>query len=69
MAILSENHRWDDPELGALPFDNISIKKQVFIGANVWIGRGATILHGVTTGEGAVVGVVAGVTKDVPHEF
>lgn len=31
-----------------------------------WLGRGATILPGVTIGEGAVVGAAAVVTKDVP---
>ena len=31
-----------------------------------WLGRGSTILPGVTIGEGAVVGACAVVTKDVP---
>ena len=65
-VILSENHRWDGPELGAIPFDNVSIKGQVSIGDNVWIGRGAMIMPGVTIGEGAVVAAGAVVTKDVP---
>ena len=38
----------------------------VRIGDNVWIGRGAIVLPGVSVGDGAVVGAMAVVTKDVP---
>lgn len=38
----------------------------VKIGRNVWIGDKATILPGVTIGEGAVIAANAVVTKDVP---
>lgn len=41
-------------------------KGPVIIGDNVWIGEKATILPGVTIGEGAIVGANAVVTKDVP---
>jgi acetyltransferase-like isoleucine patch superfamily enzyme len=40
--------------------------KPVRVGNNVWIGYGASILRGVTIGDGAVVGTYAVVTKDVP---
>ncbi len=36
------------------------------IGEHVWIGQGATILKGVSIGDGAVVAAGAIVTKDVP---
>ena len=39
----------------------------VKIGNNVWIGAHATILPGVTIGNGAVVAAGAVVTKDVPE--
>lgn len=39
--------------------------KPIRLCANVWVGRGATILPGVTIGTGAVVGANAVVTKDV----
>jgi acetyltransferase-like isoleucine patch superfamily enzyme len=38
----------------------------VHIGDHVWIGARATILKGVTIGNGAVVGACAVVTRDVP---
>ncbi len=38
----------------------------VKIGNKVWIGAHATILPGVTIGDGAIVGAGAVVTKDVP---
>jgi maltose O-acetyltransferase len=38
----------------------------VHIGDNVWIGRSAIILPGVTIGDNAVVAAGAVVTKDVP---
>lgn len=40
--------------------------KPIIIGDNVWIGFGATILKGVTIGEGAIIAARAVVTKDVP---
>lgn len=41
-------------------------KGKVIIGNNVWIGDKATILAGVTIGDGAVIGANTVVTKDVP---
>jgi len=38
----------------------------IVIGRNVWIGAGATVLHGVTVGEDAVIAAGAVVTRDVP---
>ena len=38
----------------------------VRVGANAWIGAGATIMPGVTVGENAVIAGGAVVTKDVP---
>lgn len=40
--------------------------KKTIIGNDVWIGRCAIVLSGVTVGDGAVVGAGAVVTKDVP---
>jgi acetyltransferase-like isoleucine patch superfamily enzyme len=40
--------------------------ENVRIGNDVWIGIGATILSGVTIGDGAVIGAKSVVTRDVP---
>ena len=40
--------------------------KPIVIGNNVWIGSHATILGGVTIGDGSVIAAGAVVTKDVP---
>lgn len=45
---------------------NLSSKGAVIIGNNVWIGDKASILAGVTIGDGAVIAANAVVTKDVP---
>ncbi len=50
-------------------FFNWRRKKQVVIGNDVWIGYNAVIMGGVTIGNGAVIGSMAVVTKDVaPYE-
>lgn len=40
--------------------------RPITIGNDVWIGHGAFILPGVTIGDGAVVGAMSVVTRDVP---
>ena len=41
-------------------------KRNISIGNDVWIGRGAKILTGVSIGNGAVIGSECVVSKDVP---
>ncbi|MBP0965272.1 MAG: CatB-related O-acetyltransferase [Oscillospiraceae bacterium] len=41
-------------------------KKLPIIGNDVWIGYGATVLNGVTIGDGAIAAAGAVVTRDVP---
>ena len=38
----------------------------IVIEDDVWIGASATVLGGVTIGEGAIIGAGAVVTRDVP---
>ena len=47
----------------AAAWDN---KGDIVIGNDVWIGYEAVVLAGVTSGDGAVIGARAVVTKDVP---
>ena len=64
ITIYTSNHNYLDPE--SLPFDNVQYYKPVIIKTCVRIGDGATILPGVSIGEGAVVGAGSVVTKNVP---
>ncbi|MBB3659759.1 galactoside O-acetyltransferase [Rhizobium sp. BK650] len=53
-----------DWRMGQKNWSGVAIKP-VRIQDKVWIGFGASILKGVTVGEGAVIGAQAVVTKDV----
>ncbi|WP_052639600.1 CatB-related O-acetyltransferase [Zavarzinella formosa] len=48
------------------PGDVSGTKGDIRIGNDVWIGAYATILSGVTVGDGAVIGAAAVVARDVP---
>jgi serine acetyltransferase len=56
-----------DPEkrIAGLQVDPEDVRP-VRIENRAWLGKGATVLPGVTIGDGAVVGAAAVVTKDVP---
>ncbi len=54
---------------GSVWFGNVhdfEDKKNVHIGADVWIGTRAIILDGISVGHGAIIGAAAVVTKNVP---
>jgi len=42
------------------------VTRPIAIGCHVWIANGATILPGVRIGDGAVIGAMAVVSRDVP---
>jgi chloramphenicol O-acetyltransferase type B len=50
---------------GTLQDGHPSSKGDIVIGNDVWIGRGARVLSGVTIGDGAVIGGYSVVAKDV----
>lgn len=62
-SIRDANHRFGP---GVSPRQSGHQSKPVHIGRNVWIGRCAIILAGVTVSDGAVIGANAVVTRDVP---
>ena len=41
-------------------------EERMIIGNDVWIGRNATLLGGITIGDGAIIGAFSVVAKDVP---
>lgn len=47
-------------------YDQPTETKEIKIGNDVWIARGAKILSGVQIGDGAIIGAWSVVTKDVP---
>lgn len=49
------------------PMSSTMICNPVKIEDNVWLGVRATVMPGITVGEGAVVGAHSLVTKDVPR--
>jgi acetyltransferase-like isoleucine patch superfamily enzyme len=53
--------RWGTPVM-----DQPTVESDVIIGADVWLGVRATVVAGVTIGDGAIVAAGAVVTKDVP---
>ena len=69
VTITDNSHGETDYESLRLPPGKrpITSKGDVVIGNNVWIGDKATVLPGVTIGDGAVIAANAVVTKDVPE--
>lgn len=59
VRLLTGSHDIEDCQFGLLV-------SPIAIGSCCWVATGATVLPGVTIGEGAVVGACAVVTKDVP---
>jgi acetyltransferase-like isoleucine patch superfamily enzyme len=64
VTIVTTNHNYDTGQ--SLPYDHVSISEPVLTEDCVWIGAGVCIVPGVTIREGAIVGMGAVVTRDVP---
>ena len=61
MVLATLNHAMDPADRATM------IPAPIHIGKWVWIGANATVLPGVTIGDGAIVATGAVVTKDVPE--
>lgn len=66
IQVFARNHYYDGEDLKCLPYDERFTCKKVVIGRYVWVGARATIMAGVSIGEGAVIAAGSVVTKDVP---
>jgi acetyltransferase-like isoleucine patch superfamily enzyme len=62
--IFTAQHRYHNAD--AIPFDNVAELKPVIIREYVWIGASVMILPGIEIGEGAILGMGAVITKNVP---
>lgn len=60
VTVATVNHDMDPSNRGSMTFGPVAI------GRNVWIGDHASVLPGVTIGDGSVVAAGAVVTRDVP---
>lgn len=67
VTMLTRTHRFDNPDLEAIPYDKYYLTGDICIEEGVWIGQGAFILPGVKIGRGAVVGAGCVVAKAVPE--
>ena len=65
VVIYTSGHKYDRLDIPMMDQGSTE-KKQVTIGDDVWIGRRAIIMPGVTVGTGSIIGAGAVVTKDVP---
>lgn len=61
VVLATLNHAMDPEDQATM------IPAPIHIGKRVWIGANATVLPGVTIGDGAIVAAGAVVTKDVPE--
>jgi len=61
VVLATLNHAMDPEDRATM------IPAPIHIGKRVWIGANATVLPGVTIGDGAIVAAGAVVTKDVPE--
>lgn len=65
VVIYTSGHRFDRRDIPMMDQGSTDMRP-VTIGNDVWIGRRAIIMPGVTIGDGCVIGAGAVVTKDVP---
>lgn len=63
-TIFTGQHHYRDAE--SIPFDKRVDLKPVIIREFVWTGAGVMIMPGIEIGEGAIIGMGAVVTKNVP---
>ncbi len=65
VVIYTSNHKFERMDI-SMAQQGLTENKPVTIGNDVWIGRRAMIMPGVTVGDGSVIGAGAVVTKEVP---
>lgn len=64
LCVYTSNHNYQSDAF--IPYDSSDVMKPVVIEDCVWIGARVSIVPGVRIGEGAIVGMGAVVTSDIP---
>jgi len=64
VTILTSDHKYDAAEM--IPFGTTYVDGPVHISESVWIGMHACIKPGVRVAKGAIIGLGAVVTRDIP---
>ncbi len=64
VKLIANDHRFNDP-LRPIRESGYVEKAGIWVGNDVWIGAGATVLKGVRVEDGAVIGAGSVVTRDV----
>lgn len=65
VIVYTTSHKHDRIDITMIE-QGMDVQKSVTIGNDVWIGRRAMILPGVTIGDGCVIAAGAVVVKDIP---
>ena len=65
LTIYSHNHNWRSCK--SIPYDEINIKKSVYIGDFVWIGTNVTITPGSIINDGAIISAGSVVFGEIPE--
>lgn len=65
VIIYTSGHKHDRTDIPMIEQGSDEAKR-VIVGDDVWIGRRAMIMPGVTIGNGCIIGAGAVVTKDIP---
>jgi len=65
VAILAVTHLFDSTDIPIMMQDSTKAKP-VIIEDDVWIGRNAVVMPGLTLGKGSIIGAGAVITKNVP---
>jgi acetyltransferase-like isoleucine patch superfamily enzyme len=67
VAFVGDDHSFMDIGVPVIFTGRPTEVRETRVGADCWIGRGATVLAGVCIGDGTIVGAGAVVTRDLPE--
>lgn len=66
VTIYTSNHNFNSNDITTIPYDNLTINKEVTVESNVWIGGNVILLPGTHVGRGSIIGAGEVVRGKVP---